>query len=144
MNVIGFDDAPFDREHRGDVTLVGAVCARTRLDGVLVGRVRRHGRNATTQMIELVTRSPFREHVRAILLQGIAVGGFNVVDIHTLSRALERPVIVVARRAPDLAAMRAFLERGVPGWRRKWSLIEAAGPMEPLRGVWVQRAGASS
>ena len=34
-NVVGFDDAPFPHDHRGDVRVVGAVCCRTRLDGVL-------------------------------------------------------------------------------------------------------------
>ncbi|MDJ0872965.1 MAG: DUF99 family protein, partial [Gammaproteobacteria bacterium] len=42
-NVVGFDDAPFARDHRGNVRVVGAVFARDRLDGVLVGRVRRDG-----------------------------------------------------------------------------------------------------
>jgi hypothetical protein len=33
----GFDESPFDLEHWGDVrVVVGAVCARTRLDGVLI------------------------------------------------------------------------------------------------------------
>ena len=143
MNVIGFDDAPFERAHRGDLPLVGAVCARTRLDGLLIGRVRRHGANATERMADLVARSRFRDGVRAVLLQGIAVGGFNVVDIHALARALGLPVVVVARRRPDLEAMRAFLAREVPGWRRKWALVEKAGPMEPVRGLWIQRAGPS-
>ena len=74
MNVIGFDDGPFAREHRGDVLLVGAVCAGTRLDGVVSGRVRRDGKNAAARMIELVRASQFT-HVRAVMLQGIAVAG---------------------------------------------------------------------
>src|SRR5262245_55427070 len=72
-NVVGFDDAPFKHEHRGDVTVIGAVCSRTRLDGVLASRVRRDGANATARMVELVERSPFTGHIRAVLLQGIAV-----------------------------------------------------------------------
>lgn len=32
-NVIGFDDAPFSRTHRGDVTVVGAVFAGAGLKG---------------------------------------------------------------------------------------------------------------
>lgn len=36
------------------------------------------------------------------------------------------------------AIPRALLGR-VPGGRRKWALIERAGPMEPLAGLWVQR-----
>ncbi len=72
-NVIGFDDAPFLRTHRGDVTLVGVVCSRTRLDGVLTGKVRRDGANAASAMAAMVAGSQLREHVRGVLLQGIAV-----------------------------------------------------------------------
>src|SRR5688572_25170415 len=75
-NVVGFDDGPFSRERRGgDVLLVGAVCARTRLDGVLTGRIRHDGWNATARMAELVLGSQFSGHIRAVLLNGIAVGG---------------------------------------------------------------------
>jgi endonuclease V-like protein UPF0215 family len=139
VNVIGFDDGPFAREHRGDVLLIGAVCSRTRLDGLVSGRIRRDGWDATRRMIELVMGSPFRAHVRAVMLQGIAVGGFNVVDIHELSRALSVPVLVVTRRAPDLAAVRRALFSDDPasrppvrGARRKWALIGKAGAVEPL------------
>ena len=143
-NVIGFDDGPFDKFRRGgrDVLLVGAVCARTRLDGVVSGHVRRDGRNATARMVELIRGSQFDRHVRAVLLSGIAVGGFNVVDIHALSAALARPVIVVARRPPRFAKIRVALAR-VRGGDRKWALIEAAGPMEPVGGIYVQRSGIS-
>lgn len=140
-NVVGFDDAPFPHHHRGDVLLVGAVCARTRLDGVISGRVRRDGSNAARTMAAIVRASQFARHVRAVILQGIAVAGFNVVDVHTLARDLG-PVLVVMRRPPKLAAMRAAIER-VPAAARKWALVEAAGPIEPLGDVWVQRVGLS-
>jgi endonuclease V-like protein UPF0215 family len=166
MNVIGFDDGPFARTHRGDVWLVGAVCSGTRLDGVVTGRVRRDGADATRRMVELVRGSPFA-HVRAVLLQGIAVGGFNVVDIRGLSEALGVPVLVVMRRPPDLEAVRMALFSGDPAARppvrgapKKWRLIENAGPIEALGAshrslkrsraaglpprtprLWVQRAG---
>jgi len=142
-HVLGFDDAPFAREHRGDVLIVGAVYAGTRLEGVLSGKVRRDGRNATTAIQELVSRSRFRSHMQAILLQGIAFAGFNVVDLPGLHRALGIPVIVVARRQPDFEAIRRALLQRVRGGRRKWKLIEKLGPMEPLAGVYVQRAGLS-
>jgi endonuclease V-like protein UPF0215 family len=140
-HVIGFDDAPFERAHRGDVLIVGAVFAGTRLEGVLSGKVRRDGVNATRVLIDLVRRSRFGVHVQAILLQGIAFAGFNVVDVHAVHAALRIPVLVVARRAPNLAAIRAALLHKVPGGRRKWTLIEKSGPMEAVQGVYVQRAG---
>ena len=79
--------------------------------------------------------------MRAILLQGIAVAGFNVVDIHALARLTALPVLVVARRLPRLRAIQRALRRTGAGWQRKWQLIERAGEMEAMRGVYVQRAG---
>jgi endonuclease V-like protein UPF0215 family len=170
VNVIGFDDGPFAREHRGRVLLVGAVCAGTRLDGLVSGHVRRDGTDATRRMIDLIRGSQFEANVRAVMLQGIAVGGFNVVDVHELSATLEVPVLVVMRRQPDLDAMRRALFSDVPRMRprvrgatRKWRLIERAGPVELLGGagttpsrarptglrsegarLWVQRVGLSA
>jgi len=118
-NVIGFDDAPFAYEHRGDIRIFGAICARTRLDGVVSGSVRRDGTNATARMIELVEQSQFRGHVRAVLLQGIAVAGFNVVDAHLLCERLAVPVVVVARRKPRLGSMKEALFRHTRGAARK-------------------------
>ena len=140
-NVVGFDDAPFLHAHRGDVRVVGAVCCRTRLDGVLSGRVRRDGANATDTLIELVSGSKFDEHIRAVLLQGIALAGFNVVDIHRLSRELDVPVIVTVRRHPRLAMVKDALFDRTPGAARKWKLIEQAGPLEKSGAMWIQRIG---
>ena len=140
-NVLGIDDAPFARAHRGDVPIIGAVCAGPRLDGVLRGRVRRDGANATERVASLLLSSRFEPHVRAVMLDGIALAGFNVVDLDALHARIERPVLVIARRAPDLRAMKRALLSRVPGGARKWRLIERAGPMEPCDGVFVQRRG---
>ncbi|MEO8702546.1 MAG: DUF99 family protein [Kofleriaceae bacterium] len=140
-NVVGFDDAPFAHEHRGDVRVVGAVCCRTRLDGVLSSRVRRDGVNSTDTLIELVGNSKFKEHIRAVLLQGIALAGFNVVDIRRLSEVLDVPVIVTVRKHPRLAMVKDALFDRTPGAAPKWKLIEKAGPLEKLGAMWVQRIG---
>lgn len=142
-NVIGFDDAPFDKRSRGDVRLVGAVCARTRLDGVVSGFIRRDGVNSTERMVELVRESPFQAHVQAVLLQGIAVAGFNVVDVQRLARELSVPVLVLMRRRPRFQLIRAALFGHTPGPARKWALIESAGEIEPIGPLFCQRVGLS-
>lgn len=121
--------------------IVGAVCAGTRLDGVLSGRVARDGDDATEVIAELLRGSRFLGHLHAVMIQGIAFAGFNVVDLHGLAGALGRPVVAVCRRPPDLDAVRAALLGRVPNGAAKWRLVEAAGPPEPLAGVYVQRAG---
>lgn len=142
-HAVGFDDAPFERGFRGDVPVVGAVFAGSRLDGVLSTAVRRDGANATDRLAAAVTSSRFAAHLQIVLLQGIALAGFNVVDVPRLHRLLGLPVLVVARRRPDLGAIREALLGRVRGGKRKWALVERLGPMEPLSGVWVQRAGLS-
>jgi hypothetical protein len=142
-HVIGLDDAPFQREHRGDVLVVATAYSDLCLQGVLSARVRRDGRNATSVTASLIASSRFAAHTQAVFLQGIALAGFNVVDIHELHEVLGIPVVVVARRAPDMDAIRAALLTRVRGGARKWALIERAGPMEPVAGVFVQRAGIS-
>ncbi len=142
-NVVGFDDAPFAKNHRGDVKVVGAVFARERLDGVLAGRVRRDGTNATKELIRLVAASKYAEHLQLVMLQGVALAGFNVVDVHELSRSIGLPALVVARRAPDTEAIRGALLEHVANGLRKWNLIEQLGPMEPMSQIFVQRVGLS-
>jgi endonuclease V-like protein UPF0215 family len=148
-NVIGFDDAPFARQHRGDILLIGAVCARTRLDGVVRTRIRRDGSNGTKRIAEVIATSGFRRHLQAILLQGIAVGGFNVIDVHGLYEQTGLPVLVLCRKRPDMASIRRALfqggpeRRGISGAKQKWALIERAGEPTPVAGLFVQRAGLS-
>jgi hypothetical protein len=140
-NVVGFDDAPFSFEEGVSVEVVGVVYARLRFTGVLVGEVAKDGDDAADVLARLVTGSKFAENLNLILLQGIALGGFNVVDVFALHERTGLPVLVVARRAPDVAAVREALLHNVPGGARKWALIERLGPMEPSGRVYVQRAG---
>ena len=123
--------------------VVATAFSGLRLEGVLSTRVRRDGADATRALAERIGSSRYAAHTRLVMLQGIALAGFNVVDIHGLHEALGIPVLIVARRAPRLAAIRAALLDHVPGGARKWALVEKAGPREPSAGLMVQRAGLS-
>ena len=140
-NLVGFDDGPFPRRYTGTVTVVGTVYADLRLDGVLVGRIAKDGHDAADVLGQMVQDSRFNEHIRLIMLQGIALGGFNVVDVFALYRQLARPVLVVSRRRPDLAAIRDALLKHIPAGAAKWRIIERLGPMEPAGPVFIQRVG---
>jgi uncharacterized protein len=140
-HVIGFDDCPFTREHRGDVRVIGTVFSGTQLEGVLSTTVRKDGANSTTQLIRLVAASKFQTQLQLLMLQGVALAGFNVIDAHKLSAALEVPVLIVARRQPGLTGIRSALLERVSGGKRKWDLIARLGKMEACEGVFVQRVG---
>jgi endonuclease V-like protein UPF0215 family len=141
-NVIGFDDTPFRRDHVGVVKVVGAVFASLRFDGVIIGEIEKDGWDAA-EVVKLVARSKFAEHIRLIMLQGIALGGFNVVDVHHLHDQLRLPVLVVSRIEPDMESIREALTARLPGGEKKWAMIEKLGPMEQVYNVYVQRVGLS-
>ena len=142
-HVIGFDDGPFTRDQQDDVLIVGAVFSGMRLEGVLSDRVCRDGTNATRVLADMVLRSRFNAHLQVVMLQGITVAGFNVIDLASLYQTLQVPVLTVVRRMPDLAAIRRALLTRVPGGRQKWALIQHSGPLEAVAGVFVQRVGIS-
>jgi uncharacterized protein len=139
-NVIGFDDAPFPAKYTGCVKIVGTVYAKSQLNGILIGAVRRDGTDAAKKLTALISQSKFAESVQMIMLQGIALAGFNVVDIFELYAQLKLPVLIVCRRQPDMNSIRNALLH-MRGGEKKWALIEKLGPMEPAANVYVQRVG---
>jgi endonuclease V-like protein UPF0215 family len=140
-NVIGFDDAPFTPEYTGPVKVVGTVYARQRLTGILIGDVLKDGDDAAEALGRLIAGSKFAGNLHLVMLQGIALGGFNVVDVFDLHAQLGLPILVVSRRAPDMDAIRDALLTQIPNGAQKWAIIERLGPMEPLRHIYVQRVG---
>ncbi|MCL4296974.1 MAG: DUF99 family protein [Anaerolineae bacterium] len=139
-NLIGFDDAPFSHDYTGPVKVVGTVFTGLYLTGVVIGEVEKDGTDAAEKLARLVAESRFAEHIQLVMLQGIALAGFNVVDVFDLHRQLEMPILVVSRRLPDLAAIQQALMQ-VRGGEQKWAFIEKLGASEPAGHVYVQRAG---
>ena len=127
LRVIGFDDVPW-RHRRGAVGLVGAVCAGTRFEGMVFGSVRRDGWRATDSIIGLLAGRKFLPQLHLILLDGIAFGGFNVVDLPRLAQELQRPCVAVMRKLPDLPAMERAARR-LPSPEARLRVLRRAGPI---------------
>lgn len=142
IRAIGFDDAPFRRGARGNVGVAGVVCAGTRFEGLIWGAVRQDGWNATDVLLGLLSRSKFLPQLHLVLLDGITLGGFNVVDLARLADAVGKPCLAVMRRPPDLAAVEAALHR-LPRPRARLDLLRRAGPVHRIRGFVFQVKGAA-
>ena len=109
IRVIGFDDAPFERHSDKKVKIAGVVCNNTRFEGMLWNQVTQDGLDATDRIIEVIKNSKFYDQVNLILTDGLALGGFNIIDINRLAGTLNRPCIAVMRRSPDLKAVHQAL-----------------------------------
>jgi endonuclease V-like protein UPF0215 family len=140
-NLIGFDDAPFSHDSTGPVKVVGTVFTGSYLTGVVVGEVEKDGADAAAKLARLVGESRFAEHVQLVMLQGIALAGFNVVDVFDLHQRLEKPILVVSRKLANLTAIHRALMTQVREGEQKWALIERLGPLEPAGKIYIQRVG---
>jgi hypothetical protein len=141
LRIIGIDDAPFVHQAGTPVHLAGIVCAQTRFEGMLWGTATVDGADATDAVVTLLRGSKFLPQLHAVLLDGLAFGGFNLVDLPALAQRLERPCVAVMRRHPDLAAVDRALGQFADAERRR-ALVACAGPIHQL-GPWTfQVAGA--
>lgn len=109
IRVIGFDDAPFHLYRDKTVYIAGVVCSGTRFEGMLWGEVEKDGVNATDQIINLLKQSKFYEQIHLVLIDGLAFGGFNLIDLPRLTEKLEKPCVAVMRKPPDIKAVKKAL-----------------------------------
>jgi len=125
VRILGLDDGPFHRTDK-DVLIVGTIFRGGRwVDGIMSTRVLVDGLDSTEKVIDLVLKCRFKD-LRVIMLDGLAFGGFNLVDIHRLSEETQKPVIVVVRDMPDFKEIKNAL-KNLPDSELRWSLIEKAG-----------------
>lgn len=143
LRAVGFDDAPFVRRRGGDVGLAGVVCAGTRFEGLVWGRLRQDGWNVTDAIARLLVSGKFLPQLHLVLLDGLSFGGLNLVDLPGLAARLQRPCVAVMRRAPDVPAMERVIAN-LPRAHRRLALLRAAGPVHTLRGFTFQVAGADA
>lgn len=141
LRVIGFDDAPFVKRPGAKVPIVGVVCAGTRFEGMVWGKVRRDGWGANATLCSLLEGKKFLPQVHVVLLDGLAFGGFNVVDLPTLAARLDRPCIAVMRKMPDLRAIEHALRR-LPRPALRLARFQAAGEIHHSGPFFYQVAGA--
>ncbi|MCL4347122.1 MAG: DUF99 family protein [Candidatus Thermoplasmatota archaeon] len=123
--IAAFDDGKFTFRE-GTVPLV---CIIARLpayvEGAIVTKCTVDGMDATETVCAVIQKSRFREQIRAIMLDGIACGGFNVFDIDTIGDATALPVVCVTRRPPDITSIRAALSKHFDDWEYRYGLLTA-------------------
>lgn len=140
--ILGIDDSPFDKFRDRKTLIIGTFFrGGSSLDGVLTTVAAVDGSDATEKIAKMVKKSKFYSQLQAIMLNGIAVGGFNVIDIRRLNSATGIPVIAVMRSYPEAGRIKSTLA-GL-GMMAKVKLIERAGEIRKVNGIYVQVSGCS-
>jgi endonuclease V-like protein UPF0215 family len=100
--------------------------------------------NATDRLIDMIKPSRQFPQLRLILLDGIALGGFNVVDIRRLYDVIGVPVATVTREAPDFREIKRALMKKFDDWELRMQIIGEGNLEEFSTGhkpLYVDRVG---
>lgn len=140
IRVIGIDDSPFNKFKDKEILVVGVVMrGGLYLDGVLSTKAKVDGNDATDKITKMINKCKFKPQLQCIFLNGIAVGGFNVIDVKELSKKTKLPVIVVIRRMPDIENIKKTLIKIKK--KNKIKLLEKAGKVIRIDDIFVQLTG---
>lgn len=140
IRIVGIDDASFDK-FKDKETLVIATFFRggNFVDGIMSAKVKVDGSDSTDKIIQMINKSKFKSQIKCIMLDGIAVGGFNVIDIVRLNKETNIPVMIVIRKMPDFKKIKSALKK--LGMQEKIRLIENAGEVIKINNIFTQFIG---
>ncbi len=140
IRVIGIDDSPFDKRTRKPVLVVGTIFrGGDWLDGVVSTYVEQDGYDATEKIADMINKSKFVSQLRCIFLNGIAVAGFNVIDVPLLAKITKKAVIVVVREYPDFEKIFAALKK--MRQEDKIDIIKTFPQLQKIDNIYVQTVG---
>ena len=148
IRIIGIDDGPFTKKDKKTI-VVGVICrGGFCLDGLLRTYVDVDGMDATDKLIEMINNSRHKPQLKVIMIDGITLGGFNLVDIHKLNKKTDLPVVVINRKKPDLKAIKQALVKHFDDWDVRWKIIKKTGKVKKIKinqkfTVYYQFAGLS-
>ena len=138
--VIGIDDSPFDKFKDSEVLVVGVVMrGGSAIDGILSTKVDIDGNNSTEKLVSMINGCKFKVQIQYVFLDGIALGGFNVIDVMELHAKTNLPIIVTIRKSPDMKRIKNTLTK--INKKEKIAMIERAGKVIKINSIYCQLIG---
>ena len=132
IRILGIDDASFDRFKDKDVLVIGTIYRGGDWpDGIISTRVTVDGDDATEKLAKMIKNTKHFDQLQIVMLDGIAFGGFNVVDIHKLSSMTGLPIITIMRSLPNMKKIEAAIEN-VPNGAKKLKIMRGAGKIHKV------------
>jgi hypothetical protein len=133
IRILGIDDAPFDKNRDKEVLVVGTVFRGNRsIDGLISFKVKVDGNDATEKLLNAISKTKHRDQIRVIMFDGIAFGGFNIIDIKRLYEEIGIPIIVLMRRIPEYEKIEKALKK-FPDFQERMRKIKNAGEINELK-----------
>ncbi|RLF29032.1 MAG: hypothetical protein DRN08_00890 [Thermoplasmata archaeon] len=125
IRILGIDDSPFTFTDKYALVIGVVMRGGEYLECVLREQVAVDGNDATHVCCEMIKNTRHRRQLRAVMIDGVALGGFNIVDIDEIHQVTGVPVITVTRDKPDFEKIKAALKKNFDDWRDRWETMSA-------------------
>ena len=123
IRLLGVDDSPFTFKDKY-ANVVGVVMrGGVYIEGILKKQISIDGNDSTDVCKKMIENTRHKLQLKAILLDGVALGGFNIVDIEKLFVETKIPIITVTRDKPDFDKIKTALQKNFKDWKYRWDLI---------------------
>jgi len=133
IRILGVDDGPFTKKDK-EVIVIGVIFRGGEfLDGLVRTYVGVDGLDATEKLSEMINSSKHKQQLKVIMLDGITLGGFNIIDVKKLYSETKIPVIVINRKIPDLKSIKTALEKNFDDFEKRWKMILNAGKIKEVK-----------
>ncbi len=123
VRILGLDDSPFEFGDGRSLVVGALVRTPNYLEAVMKASVEVDGTDSTDSVVDMISKSRYRDQVKALMVDGIALAGFNVLDIEDINRRTGLPVLTVTRDMPDMDDIKAALKKHFDDWERRYALI---------------------
>ncbi|MEM4839126.1 MAG: DUF99 family protein [Candidatus Micrarchaeaceae archaeon] len=135
---------------RKSTLLVIVVYREGIVEGVLSDTIGVDSSDSSKKIISRIRRSRFKDQVKMLALNGIALAGLNVVDVHSVSKALGVEFIILTRKKPHKDLLIKAVERikgdskvgtkAAIAAKRDIGLIDSVGMLQikKVNGFYVQ------
>ena len=124
IRILGIDDAPFTFNEKYS-TVIGVVMRGGEyLECVLRSQVTIDGTEATAICEQMIKNTRHRRQLKAIMIDGASLAGFNIVDIAALYESTQVPVITVTRDKPDQKKIKKALQQNFNDWKERWKILQ--------------------
>ena len=123
IRILGVDDGPFKFDQK-TVPIVGVIIRpQNYIEGICQSEVIVDGKDANTVIKKMIEKSHYRDQLGLIMFDGVALGGFNVINIEDLYNDLNIPITTITRTKPDFDVIKETLKKHFTDWKTRWEII---------------------
>jgi endonuclease V-like protein UPF0215 family len=124
IRILGIDDGPFTFKDTHSILIGTVMRGREYLECILRNYITIDGTDATDVCIDMILHTRYKNQLKAIMIDGVTLGGFNVIDINHIFQITGIPVITITRDKPDFIKISKALQKHFHDWKQRLTLLK--------------------